>query len=83
MSPPQGWVVEATAPIAAQTLICEYVGEVDFTRHHLFDGDDDIMDLVRAPHSAARCVETVGTFDILTAVFCIACNLCLRPSLEY
>lgn len=47
-------MVEATAPIAAQTLICEYVGEVDFTRHHLFDGDDDIMDLVRAPHSAAR-----------------------------
>ncbi len=61
MSPPQGWVVEATAPIAAQTLICEYVGEVDFTRHHLFDGDDDIMDLVRAPHSAARCVQCATT----------------------
>lgn len=55
----QGYVVEATAPIPNLTLICEYVGEVDYTRHHLFDGEDDIMDLIRSPRSATRFVIAI------------------------
>jgi hypothetical protein len=50
----QGWVVKATAPVAAHTILCEYSGQVDYTRHHVFDTNDDIMDLIRSPHSSTR-----------------------------
>ncbi len=50
----QGWVVKATAPIAPHTLLCEYTGQVDFARHHIFNSLDDTMDLIRSPHSATR-----------------------------
>lgn len=48
----QGFIVRAVEDIPNMTLISEYVGEVDFTRNHLFDEDNDsIMDLLRTPHS--------------------------------
>lgn len=50
----QGWIVKASAPIAAHTLLCEYGGQVDYTRHHLFDSQDDIFELIRSPRSATR-----------------------------
>lgn len=50
----QGWTVKATAPIAAHTLLCEYSGRVDFSRHMILCSDDDIMDLIRSPQSKTR-----------------------------
>jgi hypothetical protein len=65
----QGWVVEATSNIPAYTLICEYTGEVDYTRHHLFDGDDDIMDLIRSGRSRTRYARVLRLAISAKAIF--------------
>ena len=52
----QGFIVKAAADIPKFTLLCEYVGEVDFTSNRLFDKNDSIMDLLRTPHSSTSLV---------------------------
>ena len=60
----QGFVVRAAADILELTLICEYVGEVDFARNHIFDKkNDSIMELLRTPRSSTSlviCPEKFG-----------------------
>jgi hypothetical protein len=53
----QGWVVRATKNIAKNTLICEYAGITDIARHHLFIGDDDLLDLLKAQNSRNRYLD--------------------------
>jgi len=49
--------VRAAADIPELTLICEYVGEVDFARNHIFDKkNDSIMELLRTSRSATSLV---------------------------
>jgi hypothetical protein len=50
----QGWVVRAVKNIAKHTLICEYAGITDKSRHHLFIGDDDVLELLKAQNSRDR-----------------------------
>ena len=50
-------MVEATDDIPDCTLICEYVGEVNGQRPHLFDvASDDLMDLLRSGRSKTSLV---------------------------
>jgi len=46
-----GFIVKALDLILEKTLICEYVGEVDFARNKIFDENDSIMDLLRTSRS--------------------------------
>jgi hypothetical protein len=43
----QGFVVRALQSIPTLTLICEYVGDVDFLRNRVFDTNDSIMELLK------------------------------------
>ncbi|EGR29796.1 SET domain protein [Ichthyophthirius multifiliis] len=52
----QGFVVRACENIKARTLLCEYVGQVDFARNHIFDNNDSIMDLLRTSRSKTSLV---------------------------
>jgi hypothetical protein len=52
----QGFIVRADDDIPDMTLICEYVGEVDFARNHIFDSNDSIMDLLRTSRSSTSLV---------------------------
>jgi len=47
----RGYVVYADEYIPALTIICEYLGQVVFTRNILFDNNDSIMELLRSPSS--------------------------------
>ncbi|KAL4505289.1 hypothetical protein ABPG72_016356 [Tetrahymena utriculariae] len=52
----QGFIVRAMDDIKAKTLICEYVGEVDYARNHIFNKNDSIMDLLRTARSKTSLV---------------------------
>lgn len=59
----QGFIVRATEDIPSNTLICEYVGDVDFARNRIFDKNDSIMDLLRTARSSTSlviCPEKYG-----------------------
>ena len=59
----QGFIVKAIEDIPVLTLLCEYSGEVHFSRKKLFDNNDSIMDLIRTPFSSTSLViapETRG-----------------------
>lgn len=59
----QGFIVQAAEEIPKYTLICEYVGDVDFARNRLFDKSDSIMDLLRTNRSSTSlvvCPESGG-----------------------
>jgi len=61
--PIQGFIVKAASNIPSYTLLCEYVGEVDFASNRLFDKNDSIMDLLKTPHSNTSlviCPENKG-----------------------
>ena len=47
----QGFVVRAQAAIPRMTLLCEYVGEVDFERNHKWDENDSIMQLLETQNA--------------------------------
>lgn len=59
----QGFIVRAYDEIKEKTLICEYVGDVDFARNRIFDKNDSIMDLLRTGRSKCSlviCPEKYG-----------------------
>lgn len=59
----QGFIVRAAEDIAEMTLICEYVGDVDYARNRIFDQNDSIMDLLRTTRSKTSlviCPEKYG-----------------------
>ena len=39
----QGFIVKAAKVIPKLTLLCEYVGEVDYSCNRLFDNNDSLM----------------------------------------
>lgn len=59
----QRFIVRAIDDIAMNTIICEYVGEVTLLRKKIFDNNDSIMELIRAPSSDSSlviCPEKYG-----------------------
>ena len=53
----QGFIVKAYEDIPKRTLICEYVGEVDYARNKIFDKtNDSIMMLLRTTRSKTSLV---------------------------
>ena len=52
----RGYHVITTLPLPADILLCLYLGEVDFDRHHVLDyWCDSTVRLVSSPNAASRC----------------------------